>query len=52
MGGGMGFRTGGIDFKYANIAFRSSSVICAIVCHGIGGRMVRDAPMNFPVLRL
>jgi hypothetical protein len=48
-GAGIALWTGLIDFKYANIALRSSSVICPMVCQGIGGRMSRDIPMNLPV---
>ncbi len=49
-GAGIALSIGGRDLRYANIALRSSSVIFPISCHGIGGSISRDVPMNFPVL--
>ena len=40
---------GGIERRYAKIAFRSSSVALPIHGQGIGGWISRDVPMCFPV---
>src|SRR5262245_10793186 len=39
-----------MDFRYANIALRSSSGNCPYQFHGIGGRMGRLLPMCLPCL--
>ena len=47
-GTGTRFEIGGIDFRYANIAFKSSAGSFAYQFHGIGGRIGRDVPMCLP----
>src|SRR5205085_1275252 len=51
-GEGTIFSTGFVDFKNANIAFNSSSVMLRYICHGIGGSSDRplSIPFNFPCL--
>src|SRR5262245_3280460 len=49
-GTGTRFAIGLIDFRYANIAFRSSSGNCPYQFHGIGGRIGRLLPMCLPCL--
>jgi hypothetical protein len=44
------FLIGFVDFRYANTAFSSSSVICLYICQGIGGNsgLEVEMPLNFP----
>src|SRR5207344_275989 len=47
-GSGTLFLMAGIDWRYANIAFRSASVMLRYACHGIGGRTCRPRPCSRP----
>src|SRR5215467_12326359 len=51
-GGGTTLLTGFVVFKYAKIAFISSSVKFLYICHGIGGNkfLALAKPLNFPSL--